>query len=101
MLAQVYAVALTAGNEAYLVRFDNVTFEYVAYIQKYSYSATFDRENGDFFLINQDDMNDKMLFRYSNVHSWEGSIDIPEENSANMVDADDQYDYTADSGTDT
>ena len=101
MLAQVYAIAMTDSWKAYLVRFDNVTFEYVAYIEKYSYSATFDRENGDFFLINQDVMNDKRVFRYSNVHSWEGSIEIPEANSANMVDADDQYDYTADSGTDT
>ena len=86
---------MTNSGKAYLVRFDNVTFEYVAKLKKYSYSATFDRENGDFFLINEPTGKSKMLFRYSNVHLINGSTNTA---STSLVDADSEYNFTDGTG---
>jgi hypothetical protein len=50
---QVYASVWIDGTSlGHIVRFDNATFEYVAQVH-YSYAATFDRVNGDFFYVEQ------------------------------------------------
>ena len=95
LLAQVYAIAkISASNDdAYLVRFDNDAFEYVAKIRRYSYSATFDRVNGDFFLIDQNDGNRK-LYRYSDVHNLPGFTNKGDVDLTNTFDNDTfVYDY--------
>ena len=95
LLTQVYAMAKVHRNnpeyyDAYLVRFDSDRFEYLAKLPEFSYSATFDRITGDFFLLDQ--MDDKRrLYRYSDVHHLEGFTD---KNNAPRVDTDYVYDYS-------
>ena len=72
----------------YLVRFDNVTFEYVAKLKAFSYSATFDRA-GDFLMITQDA---RLLYRYQEVHDLAGFTD---KSQATDYSADSAvYDYS-------
>lgn len=90
LLAQVYALAETASHGDYLVRFDSVTFEYVAKIQRYSNSGTFDRVNGDFFLVDNDRGH---LYRYSNVHNLAGSTN--KDYAADLTSVNYVYDYSS------
>jgi hypothetical protein len=95
--SKVYAIAkMSASNDnAYLVRFDNDAFEYVAKLRRYSFSATFDRVNGDFFLIDQNDGNRK-LYRYSDVHTLPGFTNKGDVDLTNTFDnATFVYDYSS------
>jgi hypothetical protein len=63
-------------TEHFLIRFDNASVEYIARVV-WSYSATFDRRNGDFFSLDniQGSSREPQLYRYSNTHDLPGYAD--------------------------
>jgi len=96
--SKVYAVVkMTDDNneddmyDSYLVRFDASAFEYVAKLEEFSYSASFDRA-GDFFMIAQTDstrqVNPRQLYRYQKVHELAGFT-----NKAQAIDYSTGSDY--------